>query len=94
MTRGVAILTRILRRRRITRPAVRAIPTIVRRTVRQVKKHAAAGKPITRKVLAKAAAGQVRKVLGNPRVCAAAISRNVRASRAIKPRRVPVRVRG
>jgi hypothetical protein len=92
LVRGVAILTRILRRRRITRPAVRAVPTIVRRTVKNLKRQAAAGRPITRKAVARAAATQVRRVLGNPRACTAAIARNVKVSRAMKrPRR---RVRG
>ena len=88
LVRGVAILTRILRRRRITRPAVRAVPTIVRRTIQSVKRQAAAGAPITRKTVARAAATQVRRVLGNPKACAVAITRNIRASRALKrPRR-------
>jgi hypothetical protein len=88
LVRGTAILTRILRRRRITRPAVRAVPTIVRRTVKDLKRQAAAGKPITRKAAGKAAAAQVRKVLGSPRACAAAIQQNVRATRKLQTRRV------
>jgi hypothetical protein len=88
LVRGVAILTRILRRRRITRPAVRAIPTIVRRTVNTLKRQAAAGKPITRRTAARAAATQVRKVLGSPTVCTAAIARNLKSSRAMRGRRM------
>jgi hypothetical protein len=84
LVRGVAILTRILRRRRITRPAVRAVPTIVRRTVQTLKRQAAAGQPITRRAAARAAAIQVRRVLANPRACAAAIQQNVRAARALR----------
>jgi len=84
LVRGIAILTRILRRRRITRPAVRAVPTIVRRTVKTLKRQAAAGQPITRQTAARAAARQVKTVLGNPSVCAAAIAQNVRASRAVR----------
>jgi len=86
LVRGIAILTRILRRRRATRPAVRAIPSIVRRTVKNLKRRAAAGKPITRKVAARVAAAQVRKVLGSPKICTAAIARNVKASRTMKRR--------
>ena len=48
LVRGAAVLTRILRRRRATRPAVRAVPTIMRRTVVALKRQAAAGKPVTR----------------------------------------------
>ncbi len=84
MIRGTAILTRILRRRRATRPVVRAVPTIVRRTIRDLKKQAAKGIPITRKRAGIAAAKQVRKVLSSPKACAAAIGRNVKVSRAYK----------
>jgi hypothetical protein len=94
LVRGVAILTRILRRRRHTRPLVRAVPTIVRRTVRDLKRKAAKGVPITRKTAARAAAKQVRKVLGSPRACSAAIKRNLKVSRAYKrPRRIRARAR-
>ena len=73
LVRGTAILTRILRKRRITRPAVRAVPTIVRRTIKDLKKQAARGVPINRKTAAKAAAKQVKKVLSSPKACSAAI---------------------
>ncbi len=88
LIRGTAILTRILRRRRATRPMVRVVPTIVRRTIRDLKKQAARGIPITRKRAATAAARQVHRVLGSPRASAAAIARNVKVTRAYKrPRR-------
>src|SRR5436305_4885405 len=48
LVRGTAILTRILRQRRITRPAVRAVPTIARRTASVLARRAAAGPPVTR----------------------------------------------
>lgn len=87
LIRGTAILTRVLRRRRATRPAVRAVPTIVRRTVKTLKRQAATGKPITRQLAARAAARQVRNVLGNPKVCTAAIARNLKSSRAVRGKR-------
>ena len=88
LVRGAAILTRILRRRRITRPYVRTVPTIMRRTVRSLKQQAAAGRPITRRTAARTAATQVRRVLSNPTACAAAIKKNVIASRKMAaPRR-------
>jgi hypothetical protein len=83
LVRGTAILTRILRRRRITRPAVRAVPTVVRRTVQALTQRAAAGQPVTRRTAARVMAGQTRRVLGSPRTCAAAIQRNVRAAHAV-----------
>jgi hypothetical protein len=91
MIRGTAILTRILRKRRATRPVVRVVPTIVRRAVKDLKRQAARGIPITRKRAAVAAAKQVRKVLSSPKACAAALTRNVKVSRAYKrPRRRPI----
>jgi len=84
MVRGTAILTRILRRRRSTRLAVRAVPTIMRRAVKDLKRQAAKGIPITRKHAARATAKQVHRVLSSPRACTAAIARNVKVSRAYK----------
>jgi hypothetical protein len=69
---------------------VRAVPAIIRRTVKDLKRQAAKGKPITRRVAARAAAKQVKKVLSSPKVCTAAVSRNVKVSRAYKR---PIRMR-
>jgi hypothetical protein len=57
------------------------VPTIVRRTTRVLAQRAAAGQPITRRTAARAMANQTRRVLAQPRTCAAAIQRNVRTSR-------------
>ena len=85
LVRGTAILTRILRRRRLTRPAVRTVPTIVRRTAATLARQAAAGRPVTRQAAARVMAGQTRRVLGSPRMCARALQRNVRAARTVRP---------
>jgi hypothetical protein len=94
MVRGTAILTRILRKRRLTKPFVRTVPTIVRRTVKDLKRRAAAGKPVTRKAAARAVARQVRKVLGSPKACKAALRRSMKVSRTYRRprRRIPRRV--
>src|SRR3984957_4262448 len=93
LTRGTAILTRILRRRRSTRAGVRAVPTIMRRTVNSLKRQAAKGVKITRRRAGQTAAKQVRSVLGNPRAAAAAIRRNAKVSsvykRPLRSRRRP-----
>jgi len=81
LVRGAAVLTRILRRRRSTRPAVRAVPTIMRRTVASLKRQAASGRPVTRQAAGRAAAVEVRRVLSSPAACAAAIQQNVRSAR-------------
>jgi hypothetical protein len=93
LTRGTAILTRILRRRRATRAGVQAVPTIMRRTVKSLKRQAAKGLKITPKRAGRAVAKQIRSVLGNPKACATAIRRNTKISRAYKrPRRLRSRV--
>jgi hypothetical protein len=81
LVRGVAVLTRVLRRRRITRPAVRVVPAVVQRTTRILVRRAAAGQPLTRRVAARVMAGQTRRMLSRPRMCAAALQRNARAAR-------------
>lgn len=86
LVRGTAILTRVLRQRGVTRPAVRVVPTIVRRTVRSLKQQSAGGRPVTQRVAARAMATQTRRVLGSPRRCAHALQRNVAAARMAQRR--------
>ena len=82
LVRGTAILTRILRRRgRKGRLGVKAVPTIMRRTVKSLKRQAAKGKKITRRRAAHTAARQVRRVLGSRKAASAAIRRNIKVSR-------------
>jgi len=86
LTRGAAILTRILRRQQATRPVVRVIPTIVKRTAVSLKKQAAAGQPVTKKTAARTMAKQTKKVLSSTPICARAVQRNVKATRAVTKR--------
>jgi hypothetical protein len=80
LIRGAAILTRILRMRRITRPAVRTVPTIVRQTAQVLRRRAASGAPVSRRVAGQVMGSVTRRVLGSPRACGLAIGRNVRAT--------------
>jgi hypothetical protein len=86
MVRGAAILTRILRRHRRTRPAVRVVPTIVNRTKRILLRGVAAGRPVTRRRAARIMARQTRRVLGSPRACRHALLRSVRKAGRATPR--------
>jgi hypothetical protein len=86
LVRGGATLARILRQRRITKPVVRTVPAIMRRAVKSLKRQAAKGIPITRKSAGRAVAKQVRRVLGSPKACKAAMVRNVRVSRRYQQR--------
>lgn len=83
INRGVAVLTRILRRNPATRPAVRAIPAIVKRSCHTLRKQAASGRPVTRQAAARAVATQTRRVLSSPATTAKAVQRNVNATRAV-----------
>lgn len=82
INRGVAVLTRILRRNPSTRPAVRVIPAIVKRSAVALRKQAATGRPVTRQAAARAVSAQTRRVLSSPVTCAKAVQRNVNATRA------------
>jgi hypothetical protein len=94
LVRGAAILTRILRMRRATRPFVRVVPTIMRRTVRTLRQSAIAGQPITRQRAGQVFARQTRRVLSSPRYCGAVLRRNVRTvARTRRPRTVATTAR-
>ena len=80
LIRGVAVLTRILRRRRLTRPVLRTVPTIVRQTVRTLKRRIAAGQPVSRRIAGQILASNTRRMLVSPRACGIAIVRNVRTN--------------
>jgi hypothetical protein len=84
MVRATCVLTRLLRRQRATRPAVRAVPLIVRRTARVLGARAAAGRPVDRRAAARVMAGQTRRVLGSPQRTTRALQRNVRAATAAR----------
>jgi hypothetical protein len=84
LVRGAALLTRILRMRRATRPFVRVIPTIMRRTAGVLRRSAASGQRLTRQRLGRIMARQTRRVLTSPRYCAAVLARNVQATRSLR----------
>jgi hypothetical protein len=84
LVRATALITRLLRRRRVSRPFVRVMPTVVRRTIKSLKRQAAQGRPITKRVAARTMARHVRQVIARPRVCAAALRRNIQVSRRMR----------
>jgi hypothetical protein len=94
LVRASAILTRILRRRRRARVGVKAVPTIMRRTVKSLKRQARKGLPITKRRVARTVAKHVHRVLGRPKIAAAAIVRNNKVTRRYRrPTRRVVRTR-
>jgi hypothetical protein len=83
LVRGSAILTRMLRQQRVTRPAVRTVPFIVNSTARTLSRAAAQGQPITRRTAGRVMAAHTRRVIARPSTCARVIQRNVRVARRI-----------
>lgn len=65
LTRGVSRLTRALFRNPRTRPLVRTVPTIARRTVTNIVRQAAAGNAVTPQAARRQLMHQARQVLTN-----------------------------
>jgi hypothetical protein len=84
LVRAACVLTRLLRRNRRARPALRTVPYIVQRTGRVLARRAADGRPVDRRVAARVMSRQTRRVLGSPRRTAVAMRRNVRATSAVR----------
>jgi hypothetical protein len=85
LVRATAILTRLLRRRRVTRPLVRTVPSIVHHTARTlVDERARTGRPITRRRAARVMTAHTRRHLCSPRYGGMALQRNVRATRRLQ----------
>jgi hypothetical protein len=83
LIRGAAILTRVLRMQRTTRPMVRVVPTIIRRTARTLVRGARSGRPISRNRAAQVMAGHTRRVLSSPLICGQVLQRNLRVARPL-----------
>lgn len=76
LIRGVAGAARTLRANPATRPLVRAMPTVVRRTAQNLARQAQQGRPVTPQRAARALARQTQRVISNPRQCAQAYQRS------------------
>jgi hypothetical protein len=76
LTRGVTHLARALHRNPQTRHLVRAIPSVARRTVASIVKHAATGRPVTPARALRILHQQRRHVLGNPKIRRLALRRS------------------
>jgi hypothetical protein len=81
LTKGVTQVTRALHRNPTTRHLLRAVPGIARRTVGQIARHVAHGRPVTPRYAARTLARQARRVLGSPQHRAHALRRHHRLER-------------
>lgn len=94
LIRGAARLTRTLRQDPAMRPLVRAVPTIVRRTVASIDRQSRAGRPVSPQQAVRALAQQTNSVLTNPALCAQAWQRGRALDRRYHRAAAPVRVPG
>ena len=76
LTRGVSQITRTLYRNPRTRPLVRTVPTIARRTMGTLARHAARGRTITPRVANRVLVGHTRRLLRSPQQRVHAIRRS------------------
>jgi hypothetical protein len=76
LLRGVSNIARSLFRSPTTRPLIRTIPTIMRRTAAQMARQVGSGAPVTPQLAVRTLARQAAGVLSNPGVCAAAYRRS------------------
>jgi hypothetical protein len=76
LVRGVTNITRVLHRNPRTRPLIRAVPSIARRTVATIARQAASGRPVTPQAAVRILARQNHRVLGNPRMVRSILNRS------------------
>jgi hypothetical protein len=76
LIRGVTRAARTLRRSPTTRPLVRALPTVVRRTAASLNRQAAQGRPATPRAAVRTLAQQTGQVLSSPQQCVRAYQRS------------------
>ena len=76
LIRGLAGAARVLRGSRATRPLVRTLPTVVRRTAADIARQTAGGRPVTTQMALRSMARQTAQVLGSPQRCVQALQRS------------------
>lgn len=76
LIRGAAGAARALRANPATRPLVRTLPTVVRRTTANIARQAAQGRPVTPQQAVRTLARQTARVVGNPRQATQAFQRS------------------
>jgi hypothetical protein len=76
LTRGISNITRTLFRRPQTRQMIRVVPSIARRTVAQIARQAASGRPVSPQMAQQVLRAQARRVVASPQVAEAALRRS------------------
>jgi hypothetical protein len=76
LVRGLAGAARTLRSSPTTRPLVRALPTVVRRTAATIARQSAQGRPVTPQQAVRTLAQQTARVIGSPQAATQAYRRS------------------
>ncbi len=76
LSSGAARVTRLMKRDPRTKPLVKTVPAIAKKTVATLSKKAEKGKPITPSTAKRVMAKQAVRVLGNPRELTKALAKN------------------
>lgn len=76
LARGVAAAARTLRSGPATRPLVRALPTVVRRTAQSIARQVAQGRTVTPQQAVRTLASRTARVISSPQQCVAAYRRS------------------
>ena len=91
LIRGLAGTTRTLRQSPTTRPLVRTLPTVMRRTAASMAQQAAQGRPVTPQRAVQTLARQTAQVVGSPQQAAQAYRRSQTMDRCYHQGRVAAR---
>ena len=81
LVRAASGVVRTLRADPATRPLVRAVPTILRRTVADIGRQSAGGRAVTPQQAVQTLARQTGRILSNPAQCRHALQRNAAVDR-------------
>ena len=76
LIRGAAQVARTLRTNPVTRPLVRAVPTIIQRTAAIIAQQVGQGQPVTPSTAVRTLARQTARVLSSPQQCVQAYRRS------------------
>ena len=76
LIRGAAQVARTLRASPVTRPLVRAVPTIIQRTAANIAQQVGQGQPVTPSTAVRTLARQTARVLSSPQQCVQAYRRS------------------
>ncbi len=83
LSSGAARLTKLMKNNPATRPLVKVVPSIAKKTVATLARKVAKGKPVTPAIAKRVMAKHTMRVLSNPRELTKAIAKNEAKKRKV-----------